>query len=232
MLASLKAPREPVSFAQAARFRDHGYAPMMIEPGAEVPAGNWLNYRFSDYDADIYGAQMLSLVTGQIHFTVDYDPRTTWLAALRIHTADKHLARDLNALVESHLTWGDGVEQKLSPVRLDNEGVGSLRPFALVPERRPLVTSHQLFEPLRTRRYAMPKDKPRDYGYEGNHVEMFSAVGQFAYTADKERRPYEWTDGGLLAVSRDRLPVLNVGTARALRDDIEALLDARGTRWV
>lgn len=230
MLGALKkqSPIEPVLFRDALKFRDNGYAPVMCAFGQDQPAGPYLRYVLHEAHIAMFphgqGDQMVSILTAQQAEWAGAVSRNTYLAALRVQTTDKALARDIDAIVAKYLTWADGVEEKLSPVRLDNGGHDTLRPFQLDAQQEPFGT-------IASKPYVMPKDK-RDYNFEPHCVEILSAGGHFVYTSDKQERPYEWTHGGLLAVKRNNLPVLNYGIAQAMCNEIEALLTERGTRWV
>jgi hypothetical protein len=91
--------------------------------------------------------------------------------------------------------------------------------------------------PSRWLGYVMPTDPPPNkrylVDYRANSVSWTSAAEMFVVSADTEGRPYEWTDGGLLAVPRSALPVIDAACAADLQADIERLMQERGGEpWI
>jgi hypothetical protein len=227
---------EPVTFSQAERFHANGYEPCPMYFGDANPHGPWgVSYHYRPDYARMYPDHAVAILTDvrPVMGAIAADAcKSRWLAALRMQVfGDKGLAKAVDELVNSRLTWRDGVDTRLSPVRLDNTTRSTLRVFALSDRE------YQSFEPPHMRwSYVMPNDPPKErrylVDYRANKAEWISAVGCFAYSADTEGRPYEWTDGGLLAVPRSALPVITADDARALLADIEKLMASRGEPWI
>jgi hypothetical protein len=240
MLSLKSKPGEVVTFARAPELNANGYEPINLPWGAEIPPGPWgVSYHYRPFYAETYGSEAMAVLTdvrpvlGCALVPLDYC-KSTWLAALRVQIfGDKGLARAVDDLVNSRLVWRDGVDTRLSPVRLDVDGTRStLRVFALAD------SEYQTFEGPRMRYlgYVMPGDPAPEKrylrDYRANKAEWISAMGQFPYSADTEGRPYEWTDGGLLAVPRSALPVITADGARTMLTDIEQLMASRGEPWM
>jgi hypothetical protein len=226
----------PVTFADAAQLHANGYAPVMAYWGQPTPYGPWGTYHFREGDDKTYGNEAVAILTDSrpvIGAVAAGACKATWLAALRVQVfGDKGLAKAVDDLVTSRLQWRN-VGTTLSPVRIDNTQRSTIRIFALADsDYSPFMPP-----PSRWLGYVMPTDPPPNkrylVDYRANSVSWTSAAEMFVVSADTEGRPYEWTDGGLLAVPRSALPVIDAACAADLQADIERLMQERGGEpWI
>jgi hypothetical protein len=224
MRAAETKPAGPPTFASEAAFRAMGYWPAPCPWGESAPVGHWNKYasRLDEQTAPMG----VSIVCGawEIVAAEGHVMRNSWCAALCVETHDKRLARDIDAVVQSHLVYRDGVE-RASPVRTDSGKPSTLRPFALAPGVNPL-------HPCETRPYYLPKDPPKSVNFTPHRASIVSAGASFVASGIcSDGSPFQWLGGDLTTVHRDSLPILTQESARALLDAIEARIEAVGGQW-
>jgi len=145
------------------------------------------------------------------------------ISALRLDIAqDGELAAHIIAmLVRPRLSWASGVNTQWMPMRSTLGSAALLIPLRLLDHADP---HHVHFQ---TERYSLPKDKQPANKYLPGPVNRASLKSWHeCFVASGPQ--YRWSDGGLPAVTRAQLPI--VDDARQLIRDIEAVLDTRGTR--
>jgi len=143
------------------------------------------------------------------------------ISALRLNIAQDHAlaAHIVDTLIKPRLTWAPDAATRLMPVRSTLGSAALLIPLRLDTDPHYVDSS--------TARYALPADVHPANKYLPGPVNSASLKSwREIFVASGPQ--YRWSDGGLPAVTRAQLPI--VDDARQLIRDIEAVLDTRGTR--